>query len=143
MLHVSLAVRITDLKVPLGGYHEVPLDCQYDLENSQLYDVKWYKDGLQFFRCLPNGETMEYPVEGIQIYIERTPRIGSCPLTLIGLTSKTAGEYKCEVTVEGPSFGSDAKSTRFRVMEPSPRVQQNGKGLFLSIKCVLRRQNIN
>lgn len=110
----------------------MPLDCQYDLEDSQLYDVKWYKDGRQFFRCLPNGETMQYPVEGIQIYIERTPRTGSCPLTLIGLSTKTAGEFKCEVTAEGPTFGSDAKSTRFRVMEPAPRVQQNvnNKGSF-------------
>lgn len=107
----------------------MPIDCRYDLEGSQLYDVKWYKDGQQFFRCLPNGETMNYPLEGIQLYIEGTPRIGSCPLTLIGLSSKAAGEYKCEVTAEGPTFGSAAKSIRFRVMERAPRVQNNLKGV--------------
>lgn len=138
MIRTAAAIRITNLKVPLGGYHEVPIDCQYNLEGTKLYDVKWYKDGEQFFRCLPNGDTMDYPVEGIHLYIDGTPRTGSCPLTLIGLSSRTTGEYKCEVTGEAPSFVSAAKSTRFRMMEPpSPRVQNSLKGLFDSLKCLI------
>lgn len=118
--------------MPLSGYHEVPIDCQYDLEGNQLYDVKWYKDGQQFFRCLPNGDTTNYTVEGIHLSIEDTPRIGSCPVTLTRLSSKTNGEFKCEVTAERPSFDSATKSIKFRVLEPpSPRVQNSIKGLFI------------
>lgn len=129
-------MNITSLKVPLGASHEAPLDCLYDLESRPLYDVKWYKDGQQFFRCHPNGTVQEYPVEGIKMFYDKMVRVGTCPLTLTGLTSKSAGEYKCEVTVEGPPFANDVKSSRFRLIEPSPRRDYNiSKGTAEMCTC--------
>ena len=32
------------------------LGCNYNLENSKLYSVKWYKDGQEFFRFMPSME---------------------------------------------------------------------------------------
>lgn len=55
--------------MPLGASHEAPLDCRYDLEGSFLYDVKWYKDGQQFFRCQPNGSVQVYPANGVRVNI--------------------------------------------------------------------------
>lgn len=65
--YVANAVRIEFLRVPLGASHEAPLDCRYDLEGSLLYDVKWYKDGQQFFRCRADGTVQIYQVNGIKV----------------------------------------------------------------------------
>ena len=29
---------------------DVVLECDYDLEGADLYSVKWYKNGLEFYR---------------------------------------------------------------------------------------------
>jgi hypothetical protein len=31
---------------------EAVLECPYDLQGMALYSVKWYKNGLEFFRYL-------------------------------------------------------------------------------------------
>lgn len=139
MADYTRGVRITNLYVPHSASHEAPLDCKYDLEGDQLYDVKWYKDGHHFFRCQPNGEVQEFSLEGIKIYPTKFATIGSCPLVLIGLNFKTGGEYRCEVTAEGPAFKAAAKSSRLKVIQLSRRVQDisteksNGKQFILGI----------
>lgn len=30
--------------------HNVELNCHFDMENEELYAVKWYKDEQEFFR---------------------------------------------------------------------------------------------
>ena len=35
-------------------FSPVTLRCEYDLEGRNLYSVKWYKDGLEFFRYMPD-----------------------------------------------------------------------------------------
>ncbi|XP_071053465.1 uncharacterized protein [Onthophagus taurus] len=107
-------LSITELRVPTIANHEAPLDCKYKLENMQLYDVKWYKDGDQFFRCLPNGEVYEYPVDGLKIYYTKFAPIGSCPVTLTALNTKSTGEYKCEVSAEAPNFNVATKSAKLK-----------------------------
>ena len=45
------------------------LGCNYNLENSKLYSVKWYKDGQEFFRFMPSMENkiQVFPVKGVYI----------------------------------------------------------------------------
>lgn len=31
------------------------LHCLYDMEGEELYSVKWYKNGHEFFRYIPGG----------------------------------------------------------------------------------------
>lgn len=88
-----------------------------------MYDVKWYKDGQQFFRCQANGSTQVYPVEGVKVYHDYLMMLGKCSLTLTGLSSDSAGEYKCEVTTEGPLFNTAVESRKFRFISVSPRIQ--------------------
>lgn len=114
-------MRITNLRVPRGASHEAPLDCNYDLENDFLYDVKWYKDGRQFLRCLPNGEIQEYPVDGVTVIHTAFAHLGSCPLILTHLTPKSGGEYRCEVTTEGPSFKLAVESAKLNIIRSSRR----------------------
>lgn len=118
-------VVITNLHVPFSASHEASLDCKYDLEGEQLYDVKWYKDGEHFFRCQPDGEVNEFPLEGIKIYPTKFAPMGSCPLVLYGLNFKSGGEYRCEVTTEGPLFKSVTKSAKMKILQLSRRVQES------------------
>lgn len=116
------------------------MDCKYDLEGELLYDVKWYKDDMQFFRCLANGSVHEFPLDGvsktfttpsnplnplIQITLDYSPRasVGSCHFTLTGLTGSSGGRYKCEVSLDAPTFRTVAQTVDFRVSQPSKRVQ--------------------
>lgn len=54
-------------------------------------------------------------------------RIGTCALTLTRLSQDSAGEYRCEVTTEGPSFSTAVDSARFRFLQASPRVHTDNQ----------------
>ena len=44
-----------ELNVPSHKFlgDKARLTCLFDLEGEQLYSVKWYKDGHEFFRFIP------------------------------------------------------------------------------------------
>lgn len=116
------------------------LDCAYDLEQDQLYDVKWYKDNYEFFRCKSDGEVQPFLVEGIQLYHNDRATLGSCPVSITVVNSNSAGQYRCEVSREGPSFKTTAKSAVLRIsnIKPSRRVQDDGKICFcFSLKAYI------
>ncbi|KRT85859.1 Immunoglobulin, partial [Oryctes borbonicus] len=121
------SLKITDLRVPLKASHDALLDCRYDLEGDLLYDVKWYKDGQEFFRCTP-GKAQEFPTDGIRIYFDQFPSIGSCSFRLTNLISRSEGEYKCEVSSEGPKFKTAAAYSRLKVVPASQGQDRNKDG---------------
>lgn len=43
--------------------------CDYDLGNEDLYSIKWYKDGEEFYRFVPKGQPQasSYKMEGIDV----------------------------------------------------------------------------
>ncbi len=46
------AIELRHVRVPsfaVQGRNAV-LECDYDLEGQALYSVKWYKNGIEFFR---------------------------------------------------------------------------------------------
>ena len=45
------------------------LVCNYDLEMSKLYSVKWYKDGQEFFRFMPSMDNKieVFNVRGVNV----------------------------------------------------------------------------
>ena len=45
------------------------LGCHYNLGNSSLYSVKWYKNGQEFFRFMPSmARTFEvFHVRGVNL----------------------------------------------------------------------------
>lgn len=51
----SLGLRITKLKIPehVAANQSVRLECDWDLDQETLYSVKWYKDGHEFYRYVP------------------------------------------------------------------------------------------
>ena len=38
------------------------LTCKYDLEGEELYSVKWYKDGNEFYRYIPGERDQKVTV---------------------------------------------------------------------------------
>ena len=51
-------VRLIRLAVPSHKFlnDRATLRCLFDLEREQLYSVKWYKDGHEFFRYIPGDQ---------------------------------------------------------------------------------------
>ena len=55
------------------------LGCDFDLEQSRLYSVNWYKDGKEFFRFMPSMENkvQVFPVEGVNVEVRYPCQISS------------------------------------------------------------------
>lgn len=68
--HIHLdcqTLRIEKFNVPeaiSNGSHAI-LYCDYNLENSELYSVKFYKDYIEFYRYLPKEE--DYPKQSFNL----------------------------------------------------------------------------
>ena len=46
------------------------LSCNYDLEGEDLYSVKWYKDGNEFYRFIPGERDQKvtvFSLPGVQV----------------------------------------------------------------------------
>ncbi|KAB0792174.1 hypothetical protein PPYR_14133 [Photinus pyralis] len=121
ILNHGAAIRITRLVVPtVASFGSlINLDCAYDLENDKLYDVKWYKDSDEFFRCKSDGQVQAFEVEGIDLYKNYKVAVGSCPVTITILNSKSAGKYLCEISSEAPEFKTVARWVNLRIASPT------------------------
>ncbi|KAK9885897.1 hypothetical protein WA026_013771 [Henosepilachna vigintioctopunctata] len=114
-----LSLTISNLFVPREASHEALLDCRYSLGlNETLYDVKWYKDGSEFFRCKANGSVQQFPVDGVKLYASELSQRGTCPLFLTGLSEKSSGEYLCEVSLDF-TFQSVTRASKLNFVHPS------------------------
>ncbi|XP_076067810.1 uncharacterized protein LOC143040593 [Oratosquilla oratoria] len=100
------AVELIDVKVP--EYKErgssASLRCHYRLGgNTQLYSLKWYKEGRQFFQHIPgNAEPVSvFKVAGINVNLDRSD---GKTVVLDGLQLNSSGNFRCEIITEGPKF---------------------------------------
>ncbi|KZS08211.1 putative Beat-va [Daphnia magna] len=106
------------------------LACHYDLEGDTLYSIKWYKGGREFFRYVQRDQPpmQVFPVEGVKVDKSQSDQF---QVTLIHLTIASAGRYKCEVSVDAPSFQTSFNTVEMNVValpEFGPRI--NTKGFF-------------
>ena len=96
------------------GQHGALL-CDFELLGSQVYSVKWYKDGQEFYRIMPSMEDQfrVFSVPGVTIDQERSN------LTTVEVSSidrHTEGLYSCEVSGKAPSFHTSVSQARVRVV---------------------------
>ena len=58
------SVRLLKLSVPGHKFvgDEGILTCRFDLEGEELYSVKWYKDGDEFYRFIPGERDQKVTV---------------------------------------------------------------------------------
>ena len=130
-------ILLKDVGVPSFAIQgkEAVLTCDYDLENQDLYAVKWYKNGLEFYRYLSDlllyegqspvairrqsyfrfndcfrfvpgsyPDTMTvYARPGVDVDKKRSDER---QVTLTHLKMASTGRYRCEVSMEAPSFAT-------------------------------------
>ncbi|CAL4118649.1 unnamed protein product [Meganyctiphanes norvegica] len=108
-----IGAQITDLRVPSMALEgdDITLHCDYDDSDSRLYSLKWYKDGVEFYRHVPGShlDTIDQcsPVSGIDTKCwESSER----KVILGGVVGATSGNYTCEVIGDHPHFKKTSKS---------------------------------
>lgn len=79
------------------------LSCNYAIDNSTLYSVKWYKDNKEFFRFIPwhRPQISVFPVPGVNVNVNS---ISFSRVILKNVGLNTTGTYKCEVTSDAEVF---------------------------------------
>ncbi|XP_058126089.1 uncharacterized protein LOC131282869 [Anopheles ziemanni] len=73
------------------------------MNNTELYAVKWYKDGHEFFRYLPRNKPSKqmFLLPDVTIDLQSSEKN---QVLLRNVTLASAGKYKCEVSAEAPAF---------------------------------------
>ncbi|KAH8268034.1 hypothetical protein KR018_007063 [Drosophila ironensis] len=102
-------LHLSNLSVPriIDVAQKAKLFCSYAMGNRTLNSVKWYKDGLEFFRYSPltPPTTNWFPVEGVAI-ADGSPHCNQfiCNVELEKLNASSSGQYRCEVSGDAPEF---------------------------------------
>ncbi|KAJ9585522.1 hypothetical protein L9F63_002688, partial [Diploptera punctata] len=110
-------LKLVRLDVPAIAdiFSPVTLKCEYNLEDMNLYSVKWYKDGFEFFRYMPDYDPRSQALKssGITVDLQKSDMN---QVTLINLQFNHTGNYKCEVSTEAPDFKTVAQHANMTVM---------------------------
>ena len=65
------ALRMKELVIPkhVVRGQNVKLECSFSLDNVNLYSVKWYKDGNEFYRYLPGEKppVLTFSLPGVTV----------------------------------------------------------------------------
>lgn len=99
---VTTALRLSQLDMPpttvVGD--TIEMSCLYELDNDSLYAVKWYKNGHEFFRFVPqdspNGQYLK--MDGVKVDVGTTNAMtnamsGCMETSLISLRSHSHDMY--------------------------------------------------
>ncbi|XP_042896375.1 uncharacterized protein [Parasteatoda tepidariorum] len=115
-LKVVSGLRLARLDVPAAVVRGEAawLNCTYNLENDELYSVKWYKNNVEFYRFLPSDRPpgQKYDLQGVYVDLAQSA-LGHVYLQRTDLN--TEGVYRCEVSAEAPSFQTVREEKEVRV----------------------------
>ncbi|XP_030767836.1 uncharacterized protein LOC115891509 [Sitophilus oryzae] len=111
-------LRDVKIKVPQAVIkgREANLECSFDLENENLYSVKWYRGGFEFYRYTPTDlqKVKLFDVKGIKVKeSESTER----KIILEDVSRDISGPFSCEVTADKPSFFTAIQTAELQVVE--------------------------
>ncbi|XP_046644532.1 uncharacterized protein LOC124329499 [Daphnia pulicaria] len=114
-------IQLLQVSVPsvIQAGEGAALLCDVDMENERLYSVKWYRgdevESVEFFRFVPREtpQLIVYNLPGINVNktLSDWQRVY---LSRVSLAS--TGNYRCEVSAEGPSFSSVSGSGHMEVV---------------------------
>ncbi|OXU31694.1 hypothetical protein TSAR_010666 [Trichomalopsis sarcophagae] len=92
------------------------LTCSYDLDDAQLYVIKWYLDDAEFYRYVPKKDPPNaiFPVRGIKVNVSSS---NSQDVTLVNVRRNHTGRYRCEVTEDGPTYDTKVQEAYVFVMD--------------------------
>ena len=123
----------------------VALTCRYDLGREAIYSIKWYKDDKEIYRYVPadSSEFKYFNIPGVDVDVsegELSRQMGLQRTTfqnthtrpnqlVIKVTGPLgSGEYRCEITVETPTFVTLDKVVNLTVVVP-PRLAPQITGI--------------
>ncbi|XP_063232235.1 uncharacterized protein LOC134536449 [Bacillus rossius redtenbacheri] len=105
MSYGGRALRMLEVRIPLHAVRDqdAALECRFNLEGETLYSVKWYKDGNEFYRYLPQDSppAQLFPLPGVSVDIRNS---SESQVVLRSVNLSSTGRYLCEVSAEAPSF---------------------------------------
>ncbi|XP_047365339.1 uncharacterized protein LOC124955237 isoform X1 [Vespa velutina] len=94
----------------------IELRCEWRLlGGAGLYSVKWYKDEHEFFRYVPDNDPKIQTFPQLGIHLDKRSN-SEKSIRLANVRLETSGQYKCEVSTEGPSFASFHKTANLTVI---------------------------
>lgn len=101
----SRALRMLELVVPqhVVRGQNIRLECNFNLDGETLYSVKWYKDGNEFYRYVPQDmpPVLVFHLPGVTANIHNSTERS---VVLYSVNLMSTGRYRCEVSAEAPSF---------------------------------------
>ena len=114
----SKCVRLNRLSVPGHKFRgqDATLRCQYEMEGEQLYSVKWYKDGNEFYRFIPADRDQQVTIFRLPGVTVDEMRSDQNQVTLVSVDLKSAGQYRCEISAEAPLFNTVSRSSHMSVI---------------------------
>lgn len=111
-------ILLLGLRIPpfVKQGESVKLVCEYDLEYDGLYSLKWYKDGQEFYSYIPRlvkDPKRFFDLPGV--FLDKA-QSDDRQVVLHNVTvAGTEGEYKCQVSGEGPLFATEIQTKKLRV----------------------------
>lgn len=125
------ALRLIELNVPETPTRgsTVTLECRYDLQRDQLYSVKWYKDGREFFRYMPRDRPSKkmFNIKGLTVNVASSTNTTT---VLDNVQHSASGTYRCEVSADAPSFDQVSDEKRLDVTETPLSIDQPPIGVL-------------
>lgn len=92
VLSTVTALRMLMLEVPSPAVNgeSVELRCSFDLENDNLYSIKWYKNNTEFYRYVPKdwppGQYLPIPGVRVDVSIYSLKLLISCKWQVLSFT---------------------------------------------------------
>jgi len=111
-------VRMVEMVVPsqvMLGERAV-LECRFDMEGEELYSVKWYKAGHEFYRYIPGDRDQRVTTFSLPGITVDKSHSDSSRVALRHLNLGSTGRYRCEVSAEAPLFNTVSQSKRLQVV---------------------------
>ncbi|KAK4317231.1 hypothetical protein Pmani_011675 [Petrolisthes manimaculis] len=117
ILGVTQGIRITKLEVPkaLAEGDSGILECVWNDEGDHVYSLKWYQGINEFYRWTPleTPEVKTFPTRHFSV----DKRVSERGRILVhNVTLAAAGNYRCEVSGEAPTFKTSFSTAQIRVI---------------------------
>ena len=97
-----------DILVPklakLGS--DIKIECNLEMENDELYSLKWFLNDSEFFSYIPSSEIKMRQFKTLGIMIDSDKSTNGKKVLLKNINYHSSGFYKCEISAEH-SFQTD------------------------------------
>lgn len=95
----------------------VTLSCHYDLEGSSLYTIQWFFNTVEFYSYIPDrSPPLKIFETDVNIQVNDS-KSNTHDVTLMNVSRKLTGTYKCEVSAGSPSYHTLIARAKMEVID--------------------------